>query len=231
LVAQLLAAVPGYRWRLPTDSDRCTDRLDVCRELFDQLPRNGYTVLKLHTRPMPDNLALLERFQARAVVLFRDLRDICVSRYFVVLHHPRYRHHAYYNTVSQSEGLSHCLEVIRDEFVPWIRGWLPIVRRFSERFLEIRYEDLRPDPRARLARVLDFYGIRRSPRQIDRIARHVAATTQFDLAANIRDGTVTARKGLVGDWKNHFTEEHVRKFKEGCGDVLIELGYERDLNW
>lgn len=39
------------------------------------------------------------------------------------------------------------------------------------------------------------------------------------------------RKGVTGDWKNHFREEHKRFFKERYGAVLIKLGYERDENW
>jgi hypothetical protein len=39
------------------------------------------------------------------------------------------------------------------------------------------------------------------------------------------------RKGKAGDWKNHFTDEHRRVFKERYNDVLVELGYETDANW
>jgi len=38
-------------------------------------------------------------------------------------------------------------------------------------------------------------------------------------------------KGLVGVWKNHFTEKHKMLVKEEIGDLLIELGYETNLNW
>ncbi len=37
--------------------------------------------------------------------------------------------------------------------------------------------------------------------------------------------------GAVGDWRNHYSEEHKRAFKEVCGKQLIELGYERNDNW
>ncbi len=39
------------------------------------------------------------------------------------------------------------------------------------------------------------------------------------------------RKGLRGDWKNHFTEMHKTVFKEKYGDLLIKLGYESGYNW
>ena len=39
------------------------------------------------------------------------------------------------------------------------------------------------------------------------------------------------RKGVPGDWKNHFTEAHIRRFKESYNHVLVKLGYETDANW
>ena len=38
-------------------------------------------------------------------------------------------------------------------------------------------------------------------------------------------------RGKVNSWKDYFNEEHKRAAKEEIGDLLIELGYEKDLNW
>lgn len=39
------------------------------------------------------------------------------------------------------------------------------------------------------------------------------------------------RKGVPGDWVNHFTAEHKRVFKQRFNDVLIQTGYEDDDAW
>ena len=39
------------------------------------------------------------------------------------------------------------------------------------------------------------------------------------------------RKGISGDWKNYFQEEHIKQFKRITGELLIELGYEKNMNW
>lgn len=39
------------------------------------------------------------------------------------------------------------------------------------------------------------------------------------------------RKGVAGDWVNHFSQEHCRFFKEKHNDLLIKLGYEKTSNW
>lgn len=41
----------------------------------------------------------------------------------------------------------------------------------------------------------------------------------------------TFRKGGIGNWKKEFDQEVVDAFKEAAGDLLIELGYEKDKNW
>lgn len=38
-------------------------------------------------------------------------------------------------------------------------------------------------------------------------------------------------KGIVGAWKEYFNEEHKAAMKEEIGDLLIQLGYEKDLAW
>lgn len=39
------------------------------------------------------------------------------------------------------------------------------------------------------------------------------------------------RKGVSGDWKNHFNQEHISVFKEKYNKVLLKLRYEEDDSW
>jgi sulfotransferase 6B1 len=41
----------------------------------------------------------------------------------------------------------------------------------------------------------------------------------------------TFRSGQVGGWRRYFKPEHVAAFKQVAGQLLIDLGYERDLAW
>lgn len=39
------------------------------------------------------------------------------------------------------------------------------------------------------------------------------------------------RKGVPGDWRNHFTARHKDYFKKNHNDLLVRLGYEKDDTW
>jgi hypothetical protein len=43
--------------------------------------------------------------------------------------------------------------------------------------------------------------------------------------------TQTFHKGKIGSWRTHFNNRHKEAFKRVAGDLLIELGYEQNLNW
>jgi Sulfotransferase domain len=41
----------------------------------------------------------------------------------------------------------------------------------------------------------------------------------------------TFRSGKTGGWREHFTPEHKKLFKEVAGDLLVRLGYEKSNEW
>lgn len=51
------------------------------------------------------------------------------------------------------------------------------------------------------------------------------------IAKKIFGGTATFKSGTIGKWKKYFNNNHKIAFKEIAGNLLIELGYESDLNW
>jgi hypothetical protein len=41
----------------------------------------------------------------------------------------------------------------------------------------------------------------------------------------------TFRKGQTGEWEKYFDSEHKKLFKKCAGEMLITLGYEKDMDW
>jgi hypothetical protein len=100
------------------------------------------------------------------------------------------------------------------------------------RYAEARYEDLLERPREELGRLLEFLGAAASEEVVERC---IEANT-FDRWSSGRsrgeeESASFYRKGVVGDWRNVFTEEDKAIFKEAAGDTLVKLGYEKNKDW
>ena len=50
-------------------------------------------------------------------------------------------------------------------------------------------------------------------------------------ARGTEDACSHYRKGMAGDWANHFKPQHKEYFKKNYNDVLLKLGYELTLDW
>ena len=99
-------------------------------------------------------------------------------------------------------------------------------------YAEVRYEDLQMRPTKEIRRLLAFLGAEAG----DETVRRCVSAASFEKLAQGRergqeDPSSFFRKGVAGDWKNVFTDKDKRIFKEEAGDLLIELGYEKDDNW
>jgi hypothetical protein len=103
---------------------------------------------------------------------------------------------------------------------------------FGENYAEVRYEDLLERPEEEVGRILRFLGADAGE---EAVRRSIEASS-FERWSEGRERGQEAsgsfyRKGVAGDWKNVFTEEDRRVFKAAAGDLLIELGYEKDDDW
>jgi len=67
--------------------------------------------------------------------------------------------------------------------------------------------------------IIEHIGLSCSPEQVRSVIE------------NAFGGTFTFRKGMVGAWKTELTADHKRLFKQVSGQLLIDLGYEDDLDW
>jgi Sulfotransferase domain len=99
-------------------------------------------------------------------------------------------------------------------------------------YAEVRYEDLLQRPDEEMAWLLRFLGADASQ---ETVRRCVGAASFERLSKGRKRGEEDEfsffRKGVAGDWKNAFTAEDRKVFKEEAGDLLMELDYEQDDNW
>jgi len=102
----------------------------------------------------------------------------------------------------------------------------------GDNYTEVRYERLLEDAPAETRRLLRFLGAGAG----DEVVRQCVEEASFEKLSGGRrrgdeDPTSLLRKGVSGDWRDAFTERDKRIFKEEAGDLLVELGYEKDHGW
>lgn len=119
-------------------------------------------------------------------------------------------------------------------------GWNRIVRQggetgrglFGENYFEFFYEKHLHRPHEALGELFGFLQVDTSPEVIEKM---VEENTFEKLSKGRSSGEESSgaffRKGISGDWKGVFNERDKRVFKEEAGDLLVELGYEKDLDW
>jgi O-antigen biosynthesis protein len=103
---------------------------------------------------------------------------------------------------------------------------------FGKRYIEVKYENLLEQPYVELPRLLSFLEVDDARAVIERT---VEENSFEQLSGGRQRGTEDSnsffRKGMAGDWKHYFTKDDKQVFKQEAGELLIRLGYEKDLSW
>ncbi len=87
------------------------------------------------------------------------------------------------------------------------------------RYREVRYEQLIADPRAGAIELFDWLGLEHSPELLENVLHEAQRPYNVD-PSDQRIGT--------DKWKARFSPEDIAAFDAAAGDLLDELGYERD---
>lgn len=198
-------------------------------DMFDRFD-DALVLTKMHVHGSEHNAGLLARAGVRYVVLYRDLRDVAVSNFFYVRNTPWHPEHGRYKGIGVDEGLRVFASRTLPAYERWVRSWHE--NRDPENSLIIRYEDLLEDDAGVLGRVAGLFGLDDSRETIERIA---CANSFGAMSGGRSTGESNehafARKGVAGDWVNHFDEETRLLYKELIGQFLIDFGYEQTMDW
>jgi hypothetical protein len=174
-------------------------------------------VIKSHERAG----TTLHNFPAHTLHLVRDGRDVVVSRFFFA------KDFCVKNGITESftQTFEEFLEQTAREWAEYVTGWS------KADVLQVRYEELLADTAGQLRRILDSFGLDASDEQI---AAAIQANTKEKFREKLSkafEHNTFVRKGVAGDWLNHFTQEHKETFNRIAGQALTQLGYEPDGSW
>jgi Sulfotransferase domain len=189
-------------------------------------------VLSNGTRHFPPDQISYRAFKGSHMI--RDPRDILVSAYFYHLrtnepwvHEARrkwggHSYQEFLRSLDARDGIFTEMERLsRFEFKD-LSTW----RYDNPDILELHYEDVLANEHAMMERIFRHYGF------TDAAVRHSAdIAARFSLNSSTTRLDPHVRSGRPGQWKEVLESEHVERFKELTGDLVVRLGYESTTDW
>jgi hypothetical protein len=174
-------------------------------------------IIKSHE--LPDSL--LHNFPAKTIHLFRDGRDVVVSKFF------------YEKDFCVKNGIYRSFEISFDDYVEktaaewgnYVTAWM------KKNAITCRYEDLLQNAFSTLKGGFNLLGMAVPDKQIDESIRANTKEKMKKTLDSAFNYNTFIRKGIAGDWRNHFSATNKKIFKKVAGDILIKLRYEKDLDW
>lgn len=177
------------------------------------------------------------------VVVWRDARDVVVSQYY---------HWLFGNEITGDAHAKKCRYDLQFTDYEDIFANLPAfidyvyIQKEQPRFswsdfvnswhnsgsVFVKYEDMRQNSVKELQRIVfeSTGNTLEEKRSID-IVEKFSFAKQSGRKCGQENKNSFMRKGIVGDWKNNFSDEAAAKIKQYAGHELIKLGYETSLSW
>lgn len=201
----------------------------------------GGSLVRSHLMYCPEVLDVVKKRNHKMFFMYRDLRDVALSHAKWVRKEPEiFLHDIYKNHLNSDDerlmasicgtplgspfgsNVSH--PSIGQDFERW-RGWLN-----DPDTLSVNFEQLVGN-RGGGSDELRWKTIRAILKHLECEMSDDEMYKLFSYEALNPNKAHTFRKGQIGGWKEAFNEEHKEAFKYIAGDLLIELGYERDHHW
>lgn len=191
--------------------------------------RPGFCVSS-HMYFFPEIARIIEELQIKTVTIIRDPRDVSVSDGFYIAKSPDHRLHSYYLKMSEDERLmasivgmdSHQLDggppssdigSHYRNYLDWAIKGVGLVVKFEDLVGHKGGGDDRPQMKT-VTKIAGYLGLQLSKQKI------------ADLCANLFwTKAKTFRRGQIGDWKKHFSSEHVTAFEGVIGNMMHDFGY------
>lgn len=182
-----------------------------------------------------ENVSFLTETGRVNYFIYRDPRDLLISQvFFATDMHEEHGMHAYYKSLPDfGERLKVAITGIDKDGLYMVGvkqrcegvfQWLDVSRQ--KNVMCIRFEDLINNRDLTLNAMLD---------EVEKTGYKIPAPREKALSVLV--GAIqpkkshTFRSGRTGGWKEYFSEEHKKLFKDAAGDLLVRLGYEKNNDW
>lgn len=170
----------------------------------------------------PENLRIMEEIalmipNAKFINIIRDGRDATVSGW--IQENRKYP--------DKNLLLEDYVKGNAEIWAAAIRFARELGKKYPERYHEVRYEDLKSEPDTAIKRLVQFLNVDYSEKSVA-LCRQNGSFEKLSggRAPGEEERSSHFRKGITGDWKNHFNNNCIDIFMSYGGELLKELGYE-----
>ncbi|MCM8527552.1 MAG: sulfotransferase [Lentisphaeraceae bacterium] len=179
--------------------------------IVEKTPNNSFK-LPLIKEIIPD---------VKVIHITRDGRDVVTSSWF-----------------HQFRDMPDWFKKYEKNFTGFVRYWtreiwmksnkkcLDFKSHYPEDYICVSYEDLVGRPGETLGKLISEMNIKSTPGQIEKCLESASfAKLSKGRKNGEEDKSSFYRKGIAGDWKNHFTEADLEAFDKIAGRMMKRLGY------
>lgn len=188
--------------------------------------------IKLKPRFIKSHDSFNENFR-NVIYIVRDGRDVAISYFFFLKKTGDLPVDISFDEFFNSRFITG--NVGFGDWGEHVKSWL---NARSVNKIMVKYEDLMDETEKVFTRIL--YYLKLKDIDADRVRMSIAQSSFESMSKNesnnpeyfyelggLKDtGYGFMRKGEVGDWRNHFTEDNLVRFKAKYGELMRELGYE-----
>ncbi len=246
LLYQILYSIPGFnKWNDIVSVQSLCGIINTPSHILWKISSAPHkSIVRCHLMYCNEILDIFNNFDYKSIFIYRDLRDTAVSHARWTTKEERYfLNNLYVNSYDEFDqqlmssiqgvplgtpfGSNISQPNIGQDFSRW-KGWINDTNTLAIKFEELvgerggGCEEVRQQ---RIQQIFEYLGIPYSDEQVK---------TKFSSSAmspNESHTFLKGGKGSIGGWKSKFKDCHKQEFKKLAGNLLIELGYEKDLNW
>lgn len=188
---------------------------------------SGQTIYKSHSLPP---ISSQKTSNISFVTIFRDPRDVLTSAIYYLAHLEESRGGLGpdFRSLNIAERILWLID--RSEYLEELELWYrtPVA-------IKIRYEDLLSNTTDVLHDTVTHLGIPVTPKEVSGVVMHHSFEAETGRRPGQGKNVQSSRKGISGDWRNHFNQTCITAFKtsrEGrWNKLLFEMKYETRHDW
>jgi len=230
LAADLVSALTGRTYIF----NQTCQNVDHTALTQDVLMRPSSFFHGTHIFHTKENKEALKTY--KGIFVMRDPRDVAISFALLIKESSTWSKLLHFN-VSKEKLISKLVRKFSIEAPGWSNSTIDALPTGNEFYRA--YWGWKDEPNMLLVTYEDLIG--RSgggsgSKQLDAIA---AIADHLEIPLDVKSLKKIARSFIdkksihnkIGAWKDHFTEKNIAEYKEVIGQLLIDMGYEKDFNW